>query len=201
MARQKTFDPEQALDAALDLFWRQGYEASSMTELQEAMGIGRQSLYDTYGDKHELFLKALDRYAQVKSERMREMLAGEGPMVPGLRDYFNAAAHMLTPSGERPACLLTNTILERGQHDEAVAEVCKRNERGMVKSFEQALRRAVEGGEIPPLDDPHSAALFLTSTLYGMGVLAKNGASRRRIQDVALRALSAVGVEEEVFID
>jgi len=201
MARPKTFEPEQALDAALDLFWRQGYEATSMADLQDAMGIGRQSLYDTFGDKHELFLRTLDRYAELKSGRMRAILDGEGPVLPALREYFNAATHMLTPAGERPACLLTNTILERSQHDDAVAELCKRNERNAVKSFEEALRRAVEGGEIVDLDDPHSAALFLTSTLYGMGVLAKNGASRRRLQEVALRALSSVGVEEEAFAD
>lgn len=201
MARQKTFDPERALDAALDLFWRQGYEATSMAELQEAMGIGRQSLYDTYGDKHELFLKALARYTETNSARMQRILGSEGPVVTVLRDYFDTVAHMLTPAGERPACLVTNTILERSQHDGAVAEVCRRNERSVVKSFEQVLRRAVEGGEISPLEDPHSAALFLASTQYGMGVLAKNGASRRRLQEVARRALGAVGVEVEAFVD
>jgi len=201
MARPKTFEPDQALDAALDLFWRRGYEAASMAELQHVMGIGRQSIYDTFGDKHELFLKALDRYIDLNGRRLDQALLGDGPVLPALREHFNAMAHFLTPAGERPACLVTNTILERGHWDTMVSEVCKKNERNLLKTFEGALRRAVEGGEIDELDDPHSAALFLASMVYGMSVLAKNGASRKKLQSVAQRGLAAVGIEEEPFDD
>lgn len=201
MARPKTFDPDQALDAALDLFWHRGYEAASMAELQHVMGIGRQSMYDTFGDKHELFLKALDRYIERNGRRLRDALGGDGPVLPALREHLNATAHFLTPAGERPACLVTNTILERGHWDTMVGEVCKKNERQLLKTFEGALRRAVEGGELDEVDDPHSAALFLASTVYGMSVLAKNGASRRQLQDVAQRGLSAIGIEAEPFDD
>ncbi len=85
MARTKEFDPDAALRAALELFWARGCEATTMAELVEHLGIGRASIYATFGSKHELYLKALDRYAETQDPRIVEELSAPGPALPGVR--------------------------------------------------------------------------------------------------------------------
>lgn len=85
MARTKEFDPDAALQSALELFWRRGYEATSMADLVEHLGIGRASIYATFGNKHELYLKALDRYGESRDPALLDALSKPGPALPAVR--------------------------------------------------------------------------------------------------------------------
>jgi TetR/AcrR family transcriptional repressor of nem operon len=193
MVRPKEFDAEVALDRALELFWSRGYEATSMRDLQEHMGIGRQSLYDTYGDKHRLFVAALDRYVERGRVTVRGVLDRDDASLEAIGDYFDELVQFLTPKGERSACMLTNCIMEFGQSDSEISQRCRSNERGLAAAFEQALERAVMFGELDELEDPRATATYLVVQVYGLAVLAKNGATSSQLKGAVAQALAAIG--------
>jgi TetR/AcrR family transcriptional repressor of nem operon len=196
MARHKEFDVNEALDRAVQLFWRRGYEGTSLQELQEHMGIGRQSLYDTFGDKHSLFLAALDRYMEQGRARVHRSLQEPKASWGAVRQYFDELLAFLTPRGERSACLVTNTIAEFGREDPEISRRCQGNERALAAALEQALRRAIDKGELNRSVDPKQATIFLVSQVYGLGVLARNGASRAQLRSVIHHALSSIQTPE-----
>jgi TetR/AcrR family transcriptional regulator, transcriptional repressor for nem operon len=190
MPRTKEFEPLEALDAAMQLFWRKGYEAASMRELLDAMGIGRGSFYDTFGDKHALFLAALDRFQEVRTSWVEEVLAGSG--LEGVREVFGRTVDGLVEFEPRRGCLLANSAVELAPHDPEVAGRISRYVHRTEEAFEDALVRAREAGEIPADSDPKALARFMVTTLHGLRVLARAGSEREALEDtvhVALRAL------------
>src|SRR5213075_2124987 len=104
MARHKEFDRDEALQKAMEVFWSRGYEAASIQELVEHMGINRQSLYDTFGDKHALYLKALDRYREVESRKLFELLGRGGSVKKAFRQLFSGVVEGSLGAGERRGC-------------------------------------------------------------------------------------------------
>lgn len=201
MARCKEFDVEQALERAMETFWQKGFEATSMHDLQDSMGIGRQSLYDTFGDKQALFVAALGHYNARNAGRVRAKLLVEGASLGALRAWFDELVVALTPRGSRPGCLLANSILEGCHEDPQVGSICKAGERQLARGFETAAVRAIELGELgtgrPAQPDAKvrakEIAEFLVAQVYGLTVLARNGASRATLERVAHRAFESIG--------
>lgn len=194
MARTKEFEPLAALDAATELFWRKGYEAASMRELLDAMGIGRGSFYDTFGDKHTLFLSALDRFQEARTSWVEEVLLGDG--LGGIEAVFRRSLHGLFQFQPRRGCLLANSAVELAPHDPDVAARISDYIRRTEDAFEGALLRARDRGEIHSDSDPRALARFLVNTLHGLRVLARAGADRETLEDtvrVALGTLSCGG--------
>src|SRR5215211_1091932 len=113
MPRPKSFDQDAVLDQAVQLFWERGYEGTSLAELEAHLGLGRQSLYNTFGDKQTLFLKALERYRRIMSEEVLAPLNAPDASLDAIRAFFKASVESLTAPGPRRACLVANTILER----------------------------------------------------------------------------------------
>ena len=107
MPRTKDFEPQEALDAAMDLLWRKGYEAVSMRELLDAMSIGRGSFYGTFGDKHALFLAALDRFREVRTSWIEEVLEESG--LEAIEEVFRRSVDGLVESEVRRGCLLATS--------------------------------------------------------------------------------------------
>jgi TetR/AcrR family transcriptional regulator, transcriptional repressor for nem operon len=190
MARTKEFEPLVALDAAMELFWRKGYEAASMRELLDAMGIGRGSFYDTFGDKHDLFLSALDRFQEVRTSWVEEVLLGEG--LDGIEEVFRRSLDGLFQFQPRRGCLLANSAVELAPHDPDVAARISSYIRRTEESFQGALERARDRGEIRPEGDPRALARFLVNTLHGLRVLARAGADRETLEDTVHVALEAL---------
>jgi len=190
MPRTKEFRPEEALDAAVQLFWCRGYEATSMRDLLDGMGIGRGSFYSTFGDKHALFLAALDRFEEVRTRWVDETLEHAG--LDGIEEVFRRSVAGMVRWEPRRGCLLANTAVELAPHDPEVAAKISRYVRRTEDAFEGALVRAKAVEEIPADADPKTLARFLVSNLHGLRVLARAGADRRSLEDavgVALRAL------------
>src|SRR5918999_3717922 len=106
MARHKEFDRDEVLQRAMEVFWSRGYEAASVGELVKRMGINRQSLYDTFGDKHTLYLAALDRYREVEGRKMFEVLERPGPVKRALRHLFEGVIDGSFCGGERRGCFV-----------------------------------------------------------------------------------------------
>jgi TetR/AcrR family transcriptional regulator, transcriptional repressor for nem operon len=190
VARTKEFEPLEALDAAMELFWRKGYEAASMRELLSAMDIGRGSFYDTFGDKHTLFLSAIDRFQDVRTFWIEEALHGGG--LDSVDEVFTRSLDGLFQFQPPRGCLLANSSVELAPHDPEVAARISDYISRTEDAFQGALERARDWGEIPSDSDPRALARFLVNTLHGMRVLARAGADREMLEDTVRVALGAL---------
>jgi len=152
MARPRKFDREEALDKALDLFWSHGFEATTMSDLQRELGIGRQSLYTTFGDKHQIFAEALDRYV-TSADAMLADRFGPSAGVEAIRAHLHFGAQTLT-SGDRRGCLVMNTCIELAPHDEGARLLTNRHLSALRAHFESAIETSRERGELGPSGDP-----------------------------------------------
>lgn len=190
MPRTKDFEPQEALDAAIDLFWRKGYEAASMRELLDAMSIGRGSFYGTFGDKHALFLAALDRFREVRTSWIEEVLEESG--LEAIEEVFRRSVDGLVESEVRRGCLLANSAIELAPHDPEVAGRIYRYVSRTEDAFEDALTRAKKAGEISANSDLKALARFLVNTLHGLRVLARAGSDRAVLDDAVSIALGAL---------
>src|ERR1700735_5834302 len=127
MARPKEFDPERALTKAMNLFWRLGYENTSMEALMKAMGIARQSLYDTFGDKRSLYLKALAHYREETNASMRRLFSS----APTVKDAFAQLLYGLSAESRAQharGCLLLSANMERAAGDSVISDFLRRNQ-------------------------------------------------------------------------
>ena len=192
MARTKEFDPEEALEAAMELFWRRGYEATSMRSLLEGMGVGRGSFYDTYGDKRALFLAALDRFEKNRTTWALEVLETSLSPVAGIEEVFGRTLESLVGYEPRRGCLLANSAVELAPHDPEVAAHISGYVRRLEGAFEDALERARKMGEIPEGSKPKALARFLVTSLHGLCVMARAGAERETLEDAVGVTLKAV---------
>jgi TetR/AcrR family transcriptional repressor of nem operon len=190
MPRPKSFDQDTVLDQAVQLFWERGYEGTSLADLEAHLGLGRQSLYNAFGDKQTLFLKALERYrSRVGDQRLAELNA-PGAGLDAIRAFFRASVESLTAPGKRRACLVANTILERGSQDPDALLRCNRARSGLERAFRRALAQAKASGELPQSLDVEATATLLVIQTYGLGVLSKTGASADELE-AAVEALFA----------
>ncbi|MGW1210548.1 TetR/AcrR family transcriptional regulator [Streptomyces sp. NPDC002499] len=190
MARTKEFDPDAALQSALELFWRRGYEATSMSDLVEYLGIGRASLYATFGSKHELYLKALDRYDRAGLPPIVRELAQPGPALPAVRAVVRRyAAEAGDEQLRLNGCLVTNTAAELAPHDPVAARRVERNWDQLETVLHSALVRAQAQDELPADRDPLTLARMLLVLMQGLRVVGKASADPARVRDAAEQAL------------
>jgi TetR/AcrR family transcriptional regulator, transcriptional repressor for nem operon len=192
MVKSKQFDRHAALDEAMELFWEKGYHATSIQDLVDRLGVNRQSLYDTYGGKDELFLSALERYRELQSIPLRRTLEQDGPASVVLRRFFEQMIEALT-DGECKGCFMANTATGLAGQDDSIFQVCAANHRQLEAAFSGLLLRAQQNGEIAADRPLLPMARFLVNTMNGLGVTAKATRDKkllREVVDVALSALS-----------
>ncbi|MEU6669514.1 TetR/AcrR family transcriptional regulator [Streptomyces sp. NPDC046727] len=191
MARTKEFDPDAALQSALELFWRRGYEATSMADLVAHLGIGKASLYATFGSKHELYLKALDRYEQAGLVPIVRELSQPGPALPAVRAVVRRYAAEAADARLRlNGCLVTNAAAELAPHDPAAARRVERNWDHVETVLHSALVRAQAQGELPAGRDPLTLARMLLVLMQGLRVVGKASPDPARVRDAAEQALA-----------
>jgi AcrR family transcriptional regulator len=186
--RPREFDIDQALDRALKVFWRKGYEGATLPDLTRAMGINRPSLYAAFGNKEELFRKALDRYAAGPASHAFVALKEPTARAVVERLWYGAiemATHPQNPAG----CLLVQGALACGDTADAVRrDVAARRAAG-VAALRRRFRRAVAEGDLPADANPADLARYVATVTYGMAVQAASGASRAQLRRVAQLAL------------
>lgn len=193
MARPKTFDRTQMLDKAVELFWDRGYEATSINDLLDHLGIRRQSLYDTFGDKHALFLEALKRYDERQnSVSVIGILEGPGSGKEVIERVFHTAVQILKQTKPPRGCLIVNTMVELAPHDEEVARWIAERVAQTQQAFYRALTRAYEEGELQAQHDLLALARFLTAALQGLNLTARANGDPDQLQDIANVALSVL---------
>ena len=190
MGRPRGFDTEKALEEAMEVFWRHGYEGATIAELTDAMGINPPSLYAAFGNKEGLLKAALDRYTQRYNAFMSEALR-----LPTARDVVERIllriADLQTDPSNPPGCLLVAGGLACSAGSENVPfELAARR-----AQKEQLLRErfidARDEGDLAPDDDPTALAKFMSAVIAGMGVLASAGADRDELRRVAMVAVKA----------
>ncbi|MDT0345388.1 TetR/AcrR family transcriptional regulator [Streptomyces litchfieldiae] len=188
MGRSKEFDPDATLRSALELFWRQGYEATSMQDLVDHLGINRGSIYATWGSKHELYLRALDRYRQDRGDEALDLLGRSGPALPAVREFVLAYVTEACTDPDRKGCLVTNTATERLPGDAQAGRRVESAFGELEAALTGALLRARSQGELAADADPRALARFLVTFVQGVRVVGKTE-DARRLQDAADQAL------------
>ena len=169
----KRFDPEDALDRAVDAFWLEGYEATSAEDLVRAMGINRGSLYATFGSKAELYGRALERYRARTSGQLRDALAAGGPVLPALRGALHAQAAALAQDPQRRGCLLTNACTEGAAQGPVAGAVVREAIEETRALLTTAIARGQEAGEITRATTAGALADLVLTTMHGLRVLAR----------------------------
>ena len=191
MARPKQFDREQVLETAKALFWRQGYAATSTEDLRRAMGLGRQSFYDSFGGKRELFVEVLRRYNDEGVQQSVELARSAPSPLAALSTL------LLSFSGEKPerralGCMGVAAICELGTKDHDVAGIGASSSARLEALLSALLRQAKARGEVRQSVNERAAARQLSATILGMKVMSKAGATPAALRDVAESALEGL---------
>lgn len=189
--RPRGFDVDEALDRAVEVFWRHGYEGTSLTDLTAAMGINRPSMYAAYGNKDELFRRAVARYAEIDMAYAREALA-EPTAYAVIEHFLRANAEALTRTDRPAGCLSIQGGLAAGSDDGHVAQFLAESRRSGENALAERLARAVDEGDLPAGTDAAALARYVMVVSEGNAVHATAGADRASIQstiDIALRAI------------
>jgi TetR/AcrR family transcriptional repressor of nem operon len=192
MPRPKTFDREEVLDRAIEVFWARGYEGASIQHLVDSMGINRGSIYDTFGDKHQLFLAALDRYEVVFHTRLLEALDSAPSPRRAIHQVFDTVIQECACDEGRKGCFLTNAAVELSGHDHDTEARVQENFLRLEEAFEKALCAGVEKEEIGERHHPRALARFLTSSLQGLRVMSKTKPNRLVLRDIVKVTLSSL---------
>ncbi len=190
MARAKEFEREVVLERAMEFFWEQGYEAASMRDLLEAMEIGRQSLYDTFGDKHSLFLASLEHYYEMGVASVLVQLSAPDGGLAAIEEYFDGMARCMATKPYR-SCLLINSAIELAPHDPEVEAIVNRFVKNLRKAFAKALKVAEAKGEAR-VDDIGATAWHLTNSAMGLGPMSKARIPYKHLKLVSEQILKSI---------
>ena len=191
--RPRGFDMNAALDHALEVFWSQGFQGASLSELTAAMGVSKPSLYAAFGNKEALYLQALERYALLQSAPHLAILDTEPDGRSAVEGYLRSIATMLTDPALPGGCFIINGVADRGglSTPAAVELALQKALQGSENKLRGRLLRARRDGHL--VSGIHVGALagFFVSLIAGMGVLAKSGAKRAKLYVVIAVAMDA----------
>jgi AcrR family transcriptional regulator len=190
MGRARTFDADEALDRAMTLFWSKGYEGTSLSDLTEAMGISRPSLYAAYGNKEELFRKALGRYGEGPSSYERDALAQQSARAVA-ESLLRGAADVQTDPATPAGCLAVLGTTYCAEESSPVGKTVIAFRLAGHAAIRERLERARAEGDLPADADPMALTHYLGTVVCGMAVLAASGATRaelERVIELSMRA-------------
>ncbi|MDA9466100.1 TetR/AcrR family transcriptional regulator [Bradyrhizobium sp. CCBAU 53415] len=198
MGRPREFDAEMALDQAMEVFWRHGYEGATIAQLTEAMGINPPSLYACFGNKEGLLKAALDRYTKLRNIWMDEVVAAPTARAVTERMLMGIADKQTDPANP-PGCLLVQGGIACGTGSENVPfELAARRAQNEDQLRDRFVRAKTEG-DLKPTSDPAALARYVSAVSVGMGVMASSGADRealRQVADVAVQAIEAQSADK-----
>ena len=195
--RPKQFRDDDVLALAMQVFWRKGYDATSLDDLIDAMGIPRQSLYRTFTDKHTLFLRALEYYDQNVTSVILSILSANGPAINNLHNVFEAWKQAIN-SPEKMGCLMVNTSTQVPPDDVEVIKIVEENRKRGAAVFEKTLRRAQDEGDVDPSINPKVASRTICATVNGLLSMSRTGASEAFKRDVLASLPGLIGIESKV---
>ena len=188
MGRPREFDVDKALDLALQVFWRKGYEGASMADLTETMGITKPSLYSAFGNKEELFRKALDRYVDGPGGYVQVAL-GKPAARAVVEHLLYGAADAVTDPDHPPGCLAVQGALSCGDAAESIKQELMSRRANGEEDLRKRFDRAIAEGDLPAGSDAADLARYISAILQGMAVQAAGGTSREQLRKIAEMAL------------
>lgn len=183
MGRSREFDENVVLQKAMELFWKQGYEKTSMNDLVEHMGIHRRSLYDTFGDKHTLYLKVIDHYGEYYTDKIKTEVLSAETVNQAIQFIFD---YMIEASEDRPCgCLLVNAATELASQDKEVEEKAEEAFLQAEHFLAELIRKGQETGEFPLDLDADALAEVLHNNMLGIRVRTKTTAKKENLHRIA----------------
>ena len=191
--RPRNFDPDTALDRALEVFWRHGFQAASLAELTAAMGLSKPSLYAAFGDKESLYLQALDRYVAIQIAQHTAIFDTEPDVRQALGKFLRAMATLLTDPTLPCGCLIVNGMADCGMSSTppAIELALRKAVQGSEARLHKQFVRAQRDAQLAPDISAGDLAAFFTSLLTGLGILAKVGGTRAKLEAVIGAAMRA----------
>ncbi len=192
MARPREFDTDDAIERAMGMFWTHGYAATSLADLTDAMGISKSSLYETYGNKHALFLAALRRYADSHLAEAVAILEGDRPGREAIAAVFDRLLGRALSGEPRAGCFLANCASELAPHDPEIARYVADALARMEDAFACAVARGQAAGDIARRHDARALARFLVTSANGLQVMSKAGRDRAALEEVKRIVLAAL---------
>lgn len=190
MGRNKAFDEKEVLKKAMELFWEQGYEKTSLQDLVDHMGIHRRSIYDTFGDKRSLFLSSLAYYEEMLANELKKLMNAAGPSKQAIREVFsftlNAAEYY--PKG----CLAVNAAVELSLLDKEIAQISTDLFKKTEQVFCYLVIKGQTSGELSKEIDPAAISRFLHNNLLGLRVLAKTNYTKKELESIVDVTLSVL---------
>ncbi len=192
MARPLAFDRQAALERAMQVFWTKGYTATSVADLTAAMNLSKSSLYGAFGNKHAIFLEAIEFYRDHVTARVRSAIDLPTPARQVIRSILGRAVdRILEPDGRR-GCFLNNSSVEVGPDDPDAANLCRSGLLLMEDTFERLVHRAQAEGDISTEHDSRKLARFLNGTVNGIMVIGKANPDCQTLEDIVDAAMRAV---------
>lgn len=192
MARTKVFDEEVVLNKAVNLFWEKGYNGTSAQDLVDELGISRSSLYDTYGDKFQLFKNALLQYRKQFAGAMIEMIDKSDDFGKTLNDIFQYVVTESLQEKFSKGCFMVNSSVELAPHNLEIAEVVNANMQDVEDALFRLIKKGQEAGQFSNDHTPRSLARFIFNTISGLRVASKSGADKKVFDDIVKVTLSAL---------
>ncbi|MEK7015729.1 TetR/AcrR family transcriptional regulator [Bacillus sp. FSL R9-9410] len=190
MARTREFDEDQVLDAAMQLFWEKGYEATSLSDLTSRMGIQRPSIYSAFGDKKELFEAALRRYTMSRASDTRTRLQSHSSVKEAFSIFFADVVNEEYAEDLSKGCFCINTMVELAPHDERFEILTREHQMYLAVIFQETIERGIQSGELEVNTDAKSLAQALIVALIGLTVMMKSRPQRSFVDNVIAATLT-----------
>jgi TetR/AcrR family transcriptional regulator, copper-responsive repressor len=191
--RPRSYDPGQALQQIMEAFWKTGYSGTSLDDLSAATGLNRPSLYAAFGDKREIYLKALAHYRQLAAGPMGEALSSDAPLRDALMQVYRASLSLyFPPEGIPRGCFVIGTATTEAVEEPEIRKALMQGLRRLDAGFAARIEAARERGEIPANADTSALAALASATLYSLAIRARAGASREELEKLAQGATSVI---------
>jgi len=182
--RPREFDIDRALEAATQQFWAVGYEATSLQDLLKSMGLSKSSLYQTFGNKHELFVRCLDHYQQSMVDKLNEQLNSSDSVKQFIGNFLEGVIAEAKNSSGRKGCLLVNTANELSQRDADIAKAVTDGTGNVAKLFQQAIELGKQKKEISVDTSTEHLVSYLITAISGLRTMIKAGAETSTLKPV-----------------
>ena len=192
MARTKDFDENEVLAKAIQLFWYKGYNGTSMQDLVDGLGISRSSLYDTYKDKHTLFVKALESYQNSGAARISDIIEHSGSAKDTIKKLLELATTDLLSDKQQKGCFMVNAEVEVAPHDAEVNNLVCKNDQQMGEAFYLVIKKGQESGELKNEEDARALSRFIFNAVKGMRVTGKSVTDPSVFNDIIKLTISAL---------
>jgi len=182
--RPREFDIDRALEAATQQFWAVGYEATSLQDLLKSMGLSKSSLYQTFGNKHELFVRCLDHYQQSMVDKLNVQLDSSDSVKQFIANFLEGVIAEAKNSSGRKGCLLVNTANELSQRDTDIAKAVTDGTGNVAKLFQQAIELGKQKKEISVDTSTEHLVSYLITSISGLRTMIKAGAEKSTLKPV-----------------